>query len=132
MTSSMDGWCGIGSDSVVRVGCLALDDAAIDALLQGRGVALAGDLDVLASAGPISARLAALDPGFHTAGDAIVKLLTIPSLNSGDTLPRQLEALLEQSRHLVLRRRGGARSCPKSSGTSVESLWQKKMPVSIN
>lgn len=50
---------------------------------------------------------------FHTASYAIVNLLAVPSLDSAGTLPRQLAALLAQSRHFVLPPRRTERSFPR-------------------
>ncbi|QJD66428.1 IS4 family transposase [Xanthomonas campestris pv. badrii] len=50
---------------------------------------------------------------FHTASYAIVNLLAVPSLDSAGTLPRQLTALLAQSRHFVLPPRRTERSFPR-------------------
>lgn len=50
---------------------------------------------------------------FHTASYAIVNLLAIPSLDSAGTLPKQLEALLAQSRYFVLPPRRTGRYFPR-------------------
>ena len=49
---------------------------------------------------------------FHTASYAIVNLLAVPSLDSAGTLPKQLAALLAQSRHFVLPPRRTGRRFP--------------------
>lgn len=67
---------------------------------------------------------------FHTASYAIVHLLTLPSLDSAGTLPRQLAALLEQSRHFVLPPRRTGRSFPRVVKNRSLKFPTKKMPVS--
>jgi hypothetical protein len=47
---------------------------------------------------------------FHTVSYAIVNLLALPSLDSAGTLPKQLVALLVQSRHFMLPPRRTERS----------------------
>jgi len=69
---------------------------------------------------------------FHTASYAIVSLLSIPSLESAGTLPKQLAALLEQSRHFVLPPRRADRSYPRVVKNRAPKFPTKKMPVSVN
>ncbi len=66
---------------------------------------------------------------FHTASYAIVNLLTVPSLNSAGTLPKQLAALLAQSRHFVLPPRRPERSFPRVVKNRTHKFPTKKMPV---
>ena len=67
---------------------------------------------------------------FHTASYAIVNLLAVPSLDSAGTLPKQLAALLAQSRHFVLRPRRTGRSFPRVVKKRASKFPTKKMPVS--
>lgn len=69
---------------------------------------------------------------FHTASYAIVNLLSVPSLDSAGTLPKQLAALLEQSRHFVLPPRRVERSFPRVVKNRAHKFPTKKMPVSVN
>lgn len=70
---------------------------------------------------------------FHTASYAIVSLLSVPSLDSAGTLPKQLVALLEQSRHFVLPPRRIDRMLPQSrQEPRAQVPDEKKMPVSVN
>ena len=69
---------------------------------------------------------------FHTASYAIVNLLAVPSLDSAGTLPRQLAALLAQSRHFVLPPRRTTRSFPRVVKKRASKFPTKKMPVSVN
>ena len=69
---------------------------------------------------------------FHTASYAIVNLLAVPSLDSAGTLPKQLVALLEQSRHFVLPPRRADRSFPRVVKNRAPKLPTKKMPVRAN
>lgn len=69
---------------------------------------------------------------FHTASYAIVNLLTLPSLDSAGTLPRQLVALLEQSRHFVLPPCRTDRSFPRVVKNRSPKFPTKKMPLSVN
>ena len=67
---------------------------------------------------------------FHTASYAIVNLLAVPSLDSAGTLPKQLAALLAQSRHFVLPPRRTGRSFPRVVKKRASKFPTKKMPVS--
>ncbi len=67
---------------------------------------------------------------FHTASYAIVNLLAVPSLDSAGTLPKQLAALLAQSRHFVLRPRRTGRRFPRVVKKRASKFPTKKMPVS--
>ncbi|MCX9158639.1 IS4 family transposase, partial [Niveibacterium sp. 24ML] len=67
---------------------------------------------------------------FHTASYAIVSLLSLPSLDSAGTLPKQLAALLEQSRHFVLPPRRVGRSFPRVVKNRAHKFPTKKMPDS--
>ena len=69
---------------------------------------------------------------FHTASYAIVNLLTVPSLDSAETLPRQLAALLAQSRHFVLPPRRTERCFPRVVKNRTAKFPTKKMPISVN
>jgi Insertion element 4 transposase N-terminal/Transposase DDE domain len=69
---------------------------------------------------------------FHTASYAIVNLLALPSLASAGTLPKQLAALLEQSRHFVLPPRRTERSYPREVKNRAHKFPTKKMPVRLN
>ena len=69
---------------------------------------------------------------FHTASYAIVNLLRAPSLDSAGTLPKQLAALLAQSRHFVLPPRRPERSFPRVVKNRAHKFQTKKMPVSVN
>lgn len=69
---------------------------------------------------------------FHTASCAIVRLFSVPSLESAGTLPEQLVTLLEQSRHLVLPPRRIDRSFPRVVMSRAHKFSTKKMPVSVN
>lgn len=69
---------------------------------------------------------------FHTASYAIVNLLAVPSLDSAGTLPKQLVALLEQSRHFVLPPRRADRSFPRVVKNRAPKFPTKKMPVRAN
>ena len=65
-----------------------------------------------------------------TASYAIVNLLAVPSLDSAGTLPKQLAALLAQSRHFVLPPRRTGRSFPRVVKKRASKFPTKKMPVS--
>ncbi len=69
---------------------------------------------------------------FHTASYAIANLLSLPSLDSAGTLPKQLAALLEQARHFVLPPRRFDRSFPRVVKNRSHKFPTKKMPVSLN
>ncbi len=69
---------------------------------------------------------------FHTASYAIVNLLAIASLDSAGTLPKQLEALLAQSRYFVLPPRRTERYFPRVVKNRAHKFPTKKMPVSSN
>lgn len=69
---------------------------------------------------------------FHTASYAIVNLLSVQSLDSAGTLPKQLAALLEQARHFVLPPRRADRSFPRVVKNRAHKFPTKKMPVSVN
>ncbi|QOK91961.1 IS4 family transposase [Ralstonia pseudosolanacearum] len=64
---------------------------------------------------------------FHTASYAIVNLLNIPSLDSAATLPKQLAALLAQSRYFVLPPRRTERSCPRVVKNRAHKFPTKKL-----
>jgi hypothetical protein len=69
---------------------------------------------------------------FHTASYAIVNLLAPSSLASAGTLPKQLLALLEQSRHFLLPPRRTERSYPREVKNRAHKFPTKKMPVRLN
>lgn len=69
---------------------------------------------------------------FHTASYAIVNLLSIASLDSAGTLPKQLAALLAQSRHFVLPPRRTERSFPKVVKSRAHKFPTKKCQSSLN
>jgi hypothetical protein len=69
---------------------------------------------------------------FHTASYAIVNLLSLPSLDSAGTLPKQLALLLEQSRHFVLPPRRTDRRYPREVKNRANKFPTKKMPVRLN
>jgi hypothetical protein len=69
---------------------------------------------------------------FHTASYAIVNLLAIPSLDSAGTLPKQLGALLAQSRYFVLPPRRTERYFPRVVKNRAHKFPTKKKPVSSN
>lgn len=69
---------------------------------------------------------------FHTASYAIVNLLSLPSLDSAGTLPKQLTALLEQARYFVLPPRRCDRNFPRFVKNHSHKFPTKKMPVSFN
>ena len=69
---------------------------------------------------------------FHTASYAIVNLLSLPSLGSAGTLPKQLTFLLKQSRHFVLPPRRTQRSYPREVKNRAHKFPTKKMPVRLN
>lgn len=70
--------------------------------------------------------------GFHTASYAIVNLLGIASLDSAGTLPKQMTALLAQSRYFVLPPRRTERQFPRVVKNRAHKFPTKKMPVSFN
>ena len=67
---------------------------------------------------------------FHTASNALVNLLAVPSLDSAGTLPLLLSALLEKTRNFVLRPRRTGRSFPRVVKKRASKFQTKKMPVS--
>lgn len=68
----------------------------------------------------------------HTARCAIVNLLSIASLDSAGTWPKQLAALLAQSRHFVLPPRRTERSFPKVVKSRAHKFPTKKCQSSLN
>lgn len=69
---------------------------------------------------------------FHTASYAIVNLLAVPSLDSAGTLPKQLAALLAQSRHFVLPPRRTGRSFPRVVKKRASKFPTKKCQSALN
>lgn len=68
---------------------------------------------------------------FHAASYAIVNLLTVTSLDSAGTLPKQVAALLAQSRYFVLPPRRTERHFPRVVKNRAHK-FPTKMPVSVN
>jgi hypothetical protein len=69
---------------------------------------------------------------FHTASYAIVNLLSALSLDSAGTLPKQLAALLEQSRHFVLPPRRLDRRFPRVVKNRAHKFPTKKCQSALN
>jgi hypothetical protein len=69
---------------------------------------------------------------FHTASYAIVNLLSVPSLDSAGTLPKQLAALLDKSRYFVLPPCRTERSFPRVIKNRAPKFPTKKMSVRLN
>ncbi|MFN7041250.1 MAG: DDE transposase, partial [Acidovorax temperans] len=69
---------------------------------------------------------------FHTASYAIVNLLAVPSLDSAGTLPKQLAALLAQSRHFVLPPRRTGRRFPRVVKKRASKFPTKKCQSALN
>ena len=69
---------------------------------------------------------------FHTASYAIVNLLSVASLDSAGTLPKQLAALLAQSRHFVLPPRRPERSFPRVVKNRAHKFPTKKCQPGLN
>ncbi|MBV8037277.1 IS4 family transposase, partial [Roseateles sp.] len=67
---------------------------------------------------------------FHIASHAIVNPPSICSLGSAGALPKQLAALLEQSRRFLLPLRRTGRSFPRAVKNRAHKFPTKKMPVS--
>lgn len=69
---------------------------------------------------------------FHTASYAIVNLLSITSLESAGTLPKQLATLLAQSRHFVLPPRRTDRRFPRVVKNRSHKFPTKKYQSALN
>ena len=69
---------------------------------------------------------------FHTASYAIANLLSVASLDSAGTLPKQLVALLAQSDHFVLPPRLTGRSFPRVVKNRSHKFPTKKCQSAVN